>query len=97
MAGYNLFSTSTLGMMAQAYSLNVIGNNVANMTAGGFKGTEVRFSSLLSRPLFEQSDLGGVRPIDVYSVDKQGAVVATPRPPDWRWAKSVFHRSSDRG
>lgn len=79
MAGYNLFSTSTLGMMAQAYSLNVIGNNVANMTTGGFKGTEVRFSSLLSRPLFEQSDLGGVRPIDVYSVDKQGAVVATPR------------------
>jgi flagellar hook protein FlgE len=79
MAGYNLFSTSTLGMMAQSYSLNVIGNNVANMTTGGFKGTEVRFASLVSRPLFEQSDLGGVKPYDVYSVDKQGAVVATPR------------------
>lgn len=77
MSLYGAFAPSTLGMLSQSYALNVIGTNVANVNTTGYKGTETRFSSVLSRTLFEQSDLGGARPNDINRINVQGNVIGT--------------------
>ena len=77
MTVYNGFVSPTLGMMAQAHALNTIGNNLANVNTGGFKSTETRFSTVLSKSLDNQSDLGGVAPKDFQNIDKQGFLVSS--------------------
>ncbi len=77
MAVYGAFATSTLAMLSQAHALGTIGNNIANLTTGGFKATDTRFSTVLSDSLFNQSDLGGVTPKDINRIDQQGTVVSS--------------------
>lgn len=79
MSVYSLFNTSTLAMMSQAHSLNVIGQNIANVNTGGYKKTETEFRTVLSQSLFEQSDLGGVLPKDLQRIDRQGQIVGSDR------------------
>lgn len=74
---YGAFATSTLAMLSQAHALGTIGNNIANLTTGGFKATDTRFSTVLSDSLFNQSDLGGVTPKDINRIDQQGTVVSS--------------------
>ena len=74
---YSAFSPSVLGMMSQSHALNTIGANIANVNTGGFKGRETRFSSLVSEPLYHESDLGGVRPWDFQRIDQQGLLAAS--------------------
>ncbi len=76
---YSAFAPSTLGMKSQAQSLGTISMNIANATTGGYKRTETRFQTVLSEALQQQSDLGGVRPIDVQMIDRQGIVLTTSR------------------
>ncbi len=75
MAVYGAFSISTLAMKAQAHALNTIGDNIANIMTGGYKRTETKFSGVLSKSLFEQSDLGGVRAKDFRRINQQGNVI----------------------
>ncbi len=79
MAVYGAFVSSVLGMMSQSHSLNTIGSNLANINTGGYKANETRFSTVLSKSLFEQSDLGGVRPKDIQLISKQGSLIASDR------------------
>lgn len=86
---YGGFSIPTFGMQTQSYSLNVIGNNIANVNTGGYKRTDVRFETLLSQDYTStgydtnrvagnsQSDIGGVLPKDYLRVAKQGFVAAS--------------------
>lgn len=77
MALYGAFASSMLGMMSQARSLHNIGTNIANVNTGGFKGTDTQFSTVLSQNIQNISDNGGVRPLDVSTVTKQGSIVAS--------------------
>ena len=74
---YGAFASSTLGMMSQSHALNTIGVNIANVTTGGYKRTETRFSTLLGENFDNQSDLGGVRPKDSQFIDSQGFLTTT--------------------
>jgi len=74
---YGAFSPSLFGMLSQSYALNVIGNNIANASTGGFKGTETRFSSLMGNAEGADAALGGVRPSDFSRIDKQGLLAAS--------------------
>lgn len=74
---YSAFSIPTLAMRSQSHALNVIGNNVANVTTGGFKRTDVTFSTMLSDDYFEQSDIGGVKPNDFNRIDAQGVIISS--------------------
>lgn len=76
---YSAFAPSVLGMQSQTQSLATISTNIANVNAGGYKRTETRFQTVLSETLQQQSDLGGVRPIDVQMIDRQGIVLSTAR------------------
>ena len=71
---YSAFAVPTLGMLSQSAAMNNIGNNIANMTTGGYKRTDTSFSTLVSRTMFEQSDLGGVKPRNLQRIDQQGAL-----------------------
>jgi len=51
-----------LGMMSQTHALNTIGQNIANVSTGGYKGRDVRFSTLVGQQIDHESDLSGVRP-----------------------------------
>lgn len=79
MSGYGLFQPSTLGMQSQTHKLNTIGYNIANVNTGGFKRTDTEFQTLISSPLYEQSDLGGVKPFARATNDVQGLVTPTNR------------------
>ncbi|MEK9753046.1 MAG: flagellar hook-basal body complex protein [Rhodospirillaceae bacterium] len=79
MPGYYLFQTPTLGMRSQAHALNTIGINVANVNSGGYKRTDTSFETLISRTLYEQSDIGGVKPKDYQRISEQGLVNSSPR------------------
>lgn len=77
MSLYGALTTATLGMMSQSYALNTIGVNIANVTTGGYKSTETRFQTVLSRDIFQQMDNGGVRPKDVQNIARQGLLSTT--------------------
>jgi flagellar hook-basal body protein len=76
---YSAFSIPTLGMMGQSYALATIGNNIANVTTGGFKRTDTNFSTLLSQTVDHQSDIGGMKPKDLFQITQQGNMVISNR------------------
>ncbi len=71
---YSAFAVPTLGMMSQSAAMNNIGNNIANMTTGGYRRTDTAFSTLVSKKLYEQSDLGGLKPKNLQRIEQQGAL-----------------------
>jgi flagellar hook protein FlgE len=77
MSGYGLFQPSTLGMQSQSHRLNTIGYNIANVNTGGFKRTDTEFETLLSDRIYQQSDIGGVKPYARATNDVQGLVTPT--------------------
>jgi flagellar hook protein FlgE len=79
MSGYGLFQPSTLGMKSQSHRLNTIGYNIANVNTGGFKRTDTEFETLLSDRIYQQSDIGGVKPYARATNDVQGLVSSTNR------------------
>lgn len=76
---YSAFSIPTLGMMGQSHALATIGNNIANVTTGGFKRTDTNFSTLLSQTLDKQSDIGGMKPKDLNQITQLGNMVISNR------------------
>ena len=76
---YSAFTIPTLGMRAQSHSLSTIGNNIANVTTGGFKRTDTNFSTLLSHTIDKQSDIGGVKPKDLNQITQQGRMSVSDR------------------
>ena len=85
------------GMLAQQMNVDVISNNIANMTTSGFKRQRVDFKDLiyqnLSRPGAQSSDVGtimpsglqlglGVRIGSVYRIHEQGPLQITDNPLD---------------
>jgi flagellar hook protein FlgE len=74
---YGAFSSSVLGMNSQAHALNTIGVNIANVNTGGFKETDTRFSTLLAKSYFEQSDIGGVKPKDFNRIAAAGTMASS--------------------
>lgn len=80
------------GMMAQQLNVDVISNNIANMTTTGFKRQRAEFQDLLyqnkSRPGATSSDAGtivpagiqlglGVKAGSVYRINEQGSLLQT--------------------
>jgi flagellar basal-body rod protein FlgG len=80
------------GMLAQQLNVDVISNNIANMTTTGFKRQRAQFQDLLYqtrvRPGSNSSDQGttipagiqiglGVKPGSVYRINEQGALQQT--------------------
>jgi flagellar hook-basal body protein len=86
MTVYGGFAASTLGMLSQSHALDTIGNNIANINTGGFRATETRFATVLSDTVGGinslQSDLGGVRPLDINRIDQQGRLISSQNPLD---------------
>ncbi len=80
MTVYSLFTAPVSGMLSQSHALNVIGVNVANVTTGGYKSTDVRFATLLS-DRFGNNDysIGGVKPSNYQQVNAQGQLLASAR------------------
>lgn len=85
------------GMLAQQRNVDVISNNIANMTTTGFKRQRVDFKDLIyqniDRPGTQSSDAGtilpsglqlglGVRVAAVYRIHEQGAIQMTDNPLD---------------
>jgi len=79
MSLYGALSASTLAMMSQSYALNVIGQNVANITTGGYKRSEVGFETILSESITNQSDLNGAKPNTFQRISAQGQLQGTQR------------------
>ena len=92
MSVYGFFQPSVLGMEAQSHALNATASNIANMRTGGYKRTDVQFSTVLSNTLSSQpgfdgnaasgtshADFGGVRPNDYQRVSLQGLIETTDR------------------
>lgn len=90
-------SVAATGMMAQQLHVEVISNNIANMTTAGYKRRRPEFQDLLyqnqRRIGGASSDLGtvvpagvqiglGVKPAAVYRIHQQGNMVATDNPLD---------------
>lgn len=75
---YGAFNASVLGMKSQSHALNVLGDNIANVNSGGYKRTDVNFSSLISRNATSQQ-MGGVKPHDVTRIGASGMIAATQR------------------
>ena len=90
-------SIAATGMMAQQLNVEVISNNIANMTTAGYKRRRPEFQDLLyqnyRRIGASSSDVGtivptgvqvglGVMPAAVYRIHEQGNMVATENPLD---------------
>lgn len=96
MSGYGLFQTSTLGMMSQSHRLNTIGYNIANVNTGGFKRTDTQFETVLSDNIFQQKDIGGVKPYARATNDIQGLITTSSRNLDLAISgKGFFSLQSD--
>ncbi|MCG8508549.1 MAG: flagellar hook-basal body complex protein [Rhodospirillales bacterium] len=96
MSLYGAFAPSTLGMLSQSFALNTIGVNVANANTGGYKMKETRFSSMVSRSLFHESDLGGIRPNVFQRLDAQGVLVSSDSQTDLAISGNGFFVLSDQ-
>lgn len=85
------------GMLAQQMNVDVISNNIANMTTTGFKRQRVDFKDLIyqniDKPGSQSSDIStllpsglqlglGVRVGSVYKIHEQGALQVTENPLD---------------
>ena len=85
------------GMLAQQMNVDVISNNIANMTTTGFKRQRVDFKDLiyqqLKRPGAQSSDVGTILPSGiqlglgvkigaVYRIHEQGSLQITENPLD---------------
>jgi flagellar hook protein FlgE len=68
-----------MGMMSQSASLNNIGTNIANVSTGGFKRTDMGFATVLSKTIQNTSDLGGVQPITSQRIDLGGNIISSSR------------------
>ncbi len=79
MSIYGGFTSSMLAMMSQSQAMNTIAMNIANSTTNGYKGSETRFSTVLSEQVSSVSDLGGVRPTDYQLISKQGTLTSSSR------------------
>ena len=91
MSTYGLFQPSVLGMNSQSHAMQTIATNISNLRTGGYKRTDVDFSTVLSRAVSSQTgggdvpagtshaDLGGARPLDRQRVSLQGLVESTAR------------------
>ncbi len=85
-------TTAATGMAAQQLNIDVIANNIANVTTTGFKRSRPEFADLLyqeyRRVGTQSSDTGtivpagvqvglGVKPVSVYRINEQGSLVTT--------------------
>ncbi len=93
----NSLDIAATGMLAQQLNVEVISNNIANMSTTGFKRQRAEFQDLLYQDLrrvgSESSDAGtvvpagvqlglGVQPAAVYRISEQGAMNITDNPFD---------------
>ncbi|WP_374652638.1 flagellar basal-body rod protein FlgG [Dongia sp.] len=90
-------TTAATGMFAQQINIDVIANNIANVTTTGFKRSRSEFADLLYQDLrrvgTQSSDTAtivpagvqvgvGVKPVAVYRINEQGSLVPTDNPLD---------------
>jgi flagellar hook-associated protein FlgK len=104
-------SIAATGMMAQQLNVEVISNNIANMTTAGYKRRRPEFQDLLyqnyRRIGASSSDVGtivptgvqiglGVMPAAVYRIHEQGNMVATENPSISPFRAQAISSSSSR-
>jgi len=69
------FTASTQGMISHSTALESISNNIANLESGGFKRTDVRFSTVLASSSGDEvQDTASVTPVAFNTFDQQGRV-----------------------
>ncbi len=75
-------SIAATGMMAQQLNVEVISNNIANMSTSGFKRQRADFQDLLyeklRRPGASTSDTGTIVPVGI-EIGRRVKPAATPR------------------
>lgn len=89
--------------MSQAHALDTLGTNIANVSTGGFKRTDTRFSTVLGGNIrtgagsnstisyaSPNGATGGIRPKDFQTLDQQGLLKATTRDLDLAIAGDGF-------
>ncbi|HXJ35878.1 MAG TPA: flagellar hook protein FlgE [Candidatus Eisenbacteria bacterium] len=81
MSIFGSFSTARSGLTAQSAALSVIGNNIANVSTVGFKGSRTEFADLLSAEQGGQvGKIGlGTRVGAIRTLFGQGSIEATGR------------------
>jgi flagellar hook protein FlgE len=75
---WGAFANSCGAMMAQSHSLNVIGQNIANVNTTGYKKVDDQFQTLLSEST-ARTNIFGVKAATRQMVDVQGPVLGTGR------------------
>ncbi|MBK8157267.1 MAG: flagellar basal-body rod protein FlgG [Rhodospirillaceae bacterium] len=90
-------TTAATGMFAQQINIDVIANNIANVTTTGFKRSRSEFADLLYQDLrrvgTQSSDSAtivpagvqigvGVKAVAVYRINEQGSLIPTENPLD---------------
>ncbi|TAN52787.1 MAG: flagellar hook-basal body complex protein [Rhodospirillales bacterium] len=73
---WGAFTNSMTAMMAQSHSMNVIGQNVANINTAGYKKAEDTFQTSLSET-YPNWNIFGVNKMTRQSVDRQGTILGT--------------------
>ncbi len=74
---YGAFTIPALGMKTQSYALSTIGTNMTNVNTGGYKRTETRFQTLLSRDIHNHTDMSGLTPADKQVISQAGTLTSS--------------------
>lgn len=74
---FNTMNTAVSGMTAQATSLSMIGDNIANANTAGYKEASAQFGTLLGLDSPTTYSSGGVQTSVRYAITDQGNISAT--------------------
>ena len=91
MSIYGAMFSGVSGLAAQSQALGMISDNIANVNTVGYKGTHVRFSTLVTTRGSETTySPGGVRSTPHLAVDKQGLLQSSESESDLALKGSGF-------
>jgi flagellar hook protein FlgE len=83
MSLYGALNSGVSGLNSQSQFLGIISDNISNVNTIGYKGTNARFSTLVTEQALATSfSPGGVRSKPVSSIDQQGLLQASSSPTD---------------
>lgn len=77
MSMYGFFAAPSLGMLTQSSAFGTISQNITNLSTGGYKASDTRFSTILASTYDSNSDVGGVKTVRKNYVSKQGNTITT--------------------
>ncbi|MEO1338744.1 MAG: flagellar hook-basal body complex protein, partial [Myxococcota bacterium] len=83
MAITGMMYTGLSGLTSTARSINVTGDNIANLNTVGYRGSRAMFEDVLSRSIPGVGELGGGTTVaQIEKLFHQGPIVSSPKPED---------------